>query len=67
MPGLVLDTHTALWYLELNPRLSATALGAIRQTLAQGERFLEASISLGHSVGLERCSRAIEQCADAVS
>lgn len=37
MSGLVLDTHTALWYLELNPRLSATALAAIRRALAQGE------------------------------
>lgn len=36
MPGLLLDTHAAIWYLEESPRLSATAPSAIQAALAAG-------------------------------
>ena len=37
MAGLVLDTHTTIWYLEGSPRLSTGALAAIQAALAAGD------------------------------
>ena len=34
MAGLVLDTHTTIWYLEGSPRLSPGTLAAIQAALA---------------------------------
>ena len=37
MPGLVLDTHATIWYLEASPKLSATVLNTIRAALNGGD------------------------------
>ena len=37
MPGLLLDTHAAIWYLEASAKLSNSALSAIQSCLASGE------------------------------
>jgi PIN domain nuclease of toxin-antitoxin system len=37
LPGLVLDTHATIWYLEASPRLSARALAAIQTALTAAE------------------------------
>lgn len=37
MAGLVLDTHSTIWYLEGSPRLSAGALAAIQAALTAGD------------------------------
>ena len=46
MPGLVLDTHTAVWYLQKDPHLSKTAERAIDVAIQVGHPVYVASISL---------------------
>jgi PIN domain nuclease of toxin-antitoxin system len=44
--GLVLDTHTSIWYLVGDRRLSGIALRAIREIISAGERCYVPSICL---------------------
>jgi PIN domain nuclease of toxin-antitoxin system len=44
--GLVLDTHTSIWYLVGDRRLSRIALQAIREIISAGERCYVPSICL---------------------
>lgn len=46
MASLVVDTHTAIWYLSNSSRLSTTALEALEQTTQTGDPLYLASISL---------------------
>ena len=46
MPGVVADTHAAIWYLSNDPRLSASAGIALDQANAAGDAILIPSISL---------------------
>jgi PIN domain nuclease of toxin-antitoxin system len=46
MPGVVVDTHTIVWYLSADPRLSANAADALDSATAAGERIYVPSICL---------------------
>lgn len=46
MAGLVTDTHAVIWYLQLSPRLSATARAAIKTAISGGDPVYVSSISL---------------------
>jgi PIN domain nuclease of toxin-antitoxin system len=46
MPGLVLDTHATIWYLEASPKLSATALTAIRAALSAGDPVYVSTVTI---------------------
>jgi len=46
MPGLVLDTHAAVWYLQLDSRLSKSAEDAIDRAIQGGDPVYVASISV---------------------
>jgi PIN domain nuclease of toxin-antitoxin system len=46
MAGLVLDTHSTIWYLEGSPKLSATALNAIRAALSAGDRVHVSTVTV---------------------
>lgn len=46
MPAAVVDTHTIVWYLSADPRLSASALEALDAATAAGERIHVPSICL---------------------
>ncbi|MFN4260315.1 MAG: type II toxin-antitoxin system VapC family toxin [Gemmataceae bacterium] len=46
MAGLVLDTHATIWYLEGSPRLSPTALAAIRTALATGDPVYVSTVTI---------------------
>jgi len=47
MPALVLDTHTILWYLAADPRLSAAARGALLAASESGDAMIIPSITTG--------------------
>ena len=46
MTGLILDTHTCIWYLVRDVRLSQSALQAIRDAVASEDRCYVPSICL---------------------
>ena len=46
MPAVVVDTHTIVWYLSADPRLSANAADALDSATAAGERIYVPSICL---------------------
>jgi PIN domain nuclease of toxin-antitoxin system len=46
MPGLVLDTHATIWYLEASPKLSATVLAAIRTALTAGDSVHVSTVTI---------------------
>jgi len=46
MAGLVLDTHSTIWYLESSPRLSTSALAAIRAALAGGDPVFVSTVTI---------------------
>ncbi len=46
MPGIVVDTHAIVWYLQDDPRLSATAGEALDAATAAGESIYIPSICL---------------------
>jgi len=46
MAGLVLDTHTAVWYLQRDSRLSKVARDAINGAIQRGEPAYVASMSV---------------------
>jgi PIN domain nuclease of toxin-antitoxin system len=46
MPGLVLDTHAAVWYLQRDTRLSKAARDAINGAIQGGDPAYVASISV---------------------
>lgn len=46
MAGLVLDTHSTIWYLESSPRLSARALTAIHAALAASEPVFVSTVTI---------------------
>jgi PIN domain nuclease of toxin-antitoxin system len=46
MPGLVLDTHAAVWYLQRDSRLSKAAEDAIDRAIQAGDPAYVASISV---------------------
>jgi len=46
MPGIVVDTHTIVWYLQDDPRLSAKAADALDAATAAGEVIHVPSICL---------------------
>ena len=50
----VIDTHAALWYLLLNPRLSATARNFIDEAANAGNEILLSPISLAELVYLTK-------------
>ena len=57
MIAAVADTHTAVWYLFNNPRLSATARQAIEEALLAGDQIGVSSISLVEMVYLSEKGR----------
>jgi PIN domain nuclease of toxin-antitoxin system len=46
MPAVVVDTHTIIWYLSADPRLSANAVDTLDAATAAGERIHVPSICL---------------------
>ncbi len=46
MPGIVVDTHTIVWYLEDDPRLSVRAAEALDSATAAGDAILSPSVCL---------------------
>ena len=46
MPAVVVDTHTIVWYLTSDPRLSSKATATLRQTTTEGEFIHVPSICL---------------------
>ncbi len=46
MASLVLDTHSAIWYLERSPRLSAPARTAIQTAIAAGDPVFISSVTV---------------------
>lgn len=46
MAGLVLDTHSTIWYLEGSPQLSAAALAAIQAAVAAGEPVYVSTVTI---------------------
>ena len=46
MPGIVVDTHTIVWYLQDDPRLSTKAADALDAATAAGEVIYVPSICL---------------------
>ncbi len=46
MPGIVVDTHTIVWYLEDDPRLSVRAAEALDSATAAGDAILIPSVCL---------------------
>jgi PIN domain nuclease of toxin-antitoxin system len=53
----VADTHTAIWYLFSDPRLSTAASALIDQTIAAGDHIGVSAISLAEMVYLVEKSR----------
>lgn len=52
MQRAVADTHTVIWYVFGDPRLSATARVFIEETAADGDEILFSSVSLAEMVYL---------------
>lgn len=46
MAAFVLDTHAVLWYLTASPRLSPSALRAIRAAASEGQTCLVSAITV---------------------
>jgi PIN domain nuclease of toxin-antitoxin system len=46
MPAVMADTHAVVWYLEASPRLSPTALTAIRTAIQAGDLVYVSAVSL---------------------
>jgi predicted nucleic acid-binding protein len=46
MPAVVVDTHSIVWYLSTDPRLSTKAADALDSATAAGERIHVPSICL---------------------
>ncbi len=44
MPRILLDTHSAIWYLENSPQLSAIVDAAIQSSITAGDPVLISSI-----------------------
>lgn len=57
MDGLVLDTHTVLWYLADAPELSDRARQAVSEAFASGKPVYVASISLAEAIYLTEKGR----------
>ena len=57
MSSLVLDTHTALWYLVKSPALSTPAHDAIKRAIAGGDLLYVPAISFAEIVYLEEKGR----------
>jgi PIN domain nuclease of toxin-antitoxin system len=60
----VADTHTALWYLLKNPRLSATARRFMDDAAGAGHDIVLSSISLAEIVYLVEKARLPESACD---
>ncbi|MFN0101118.1 MAG: type II toxin-antitoxin system VapC family toxin [Bryobacteraceae bacterium] len=58
--SLVLDTHTAIWYLVLDARLSTEALRTIRAAATAGKRCFVPSICLVEATYLVEKNRIAE-------
>jgi PIN domain nuclease of toxin-antitoxin system len=46
MSVLIADTHSIIWFLNQDPKLSANALAALRQTVGAGQPILLSAISI---------------------
>lgn len=46
MPRAVADTHTVIWYVKADPRLSPTAKEVIDEAAAEGDTILVSAITL---------------------
>jgi PIN domain nuclease of toxin-antitoxin system len=46
MSILIADTHSIIWFLNQDPKLSAIALAALRQTVGAGQPILLSAISI---------------------
>lgn len=57
----VADTHTIIWYIFNDPRLSSTAQSAIEQAAETGNQIAIASITLAEIVYLSEKKRIPEQ------
>ena len=57
MPRAVADTHTVIWYLFADARLSATARTTIEEAAASGENIAFSSITLAEIVYLSEKGR----------
>lgn len=60
MTGLILDTHTCIWYLARDVRLSQLALQAIRDAVASEDRCYVPSICLVETTYLAEKGRIPE-------
>lgn len=56
MIAAIADTHTAVWYLFNNPKLSARARQAIEEAFRAGEQIGVSSISLAESTSPRRAA-----------
>lgn len=61
MPGLVIDTHTLVWYLTSSVRLSPKALARIEATMAAGDPVYVPAISLIEVIYLVEKGRLPEE------
>jgi len=57
MAAVVVDTHTVLWYLSGDPRLSQPALAAMRAATAGGDPIIVPSMCLAEATYLVEKSR----------
>jgi len=62
MAGLVIDTHTLVWYLTSSPRLSPKALARIEATMAAGDPVYVPAISLIEVIYLVEKGRLSRTC-----
>lgn len=46
MPSIVADTHSAIWYLEKSPRLSATVDAVMQSAIAGGDPVWISSVTI---------------------
>lgn len=66
MPGLVADTHSAIWFLNNDPELSAAAAAAMDRSIQRGEWIYVATISLVEVTYLVEKGRVPQAAYDAL-
>ena len=61
MSSLVVDTHSAIWYLNRSPRLSSSARNAIRAAIEAGEPVYVSTVSVAEVTYLVEKGRLTAQ------
>jgi len=61
MSSLVIDTHSAIWYLNRSPRLSSLARNAIRAAIEAGEPVYVSTVSVAEVTYLVEKGRLTAQ------